>query len=199
MKTKVVVILVCIVTAALVMLPTVSAVRVYTDMTVRGVGYLDMETIFSTRTNGQGGHEVVISSRGSGEIVSESEMLELDSVNQELSIVSSATKSYVPITYLDREYNRMLSGETSARNYMVGAAVTERYYDTLRITGSMVHYGDRNRSSTEIDTEILGKAHIGVIVKNTEDSHHTLLRVRDDFVGEFTMNKVIIVENGEEP
>ncbi len=181
------------------MLPTVSAVRVYTDMNVRGVGYLDMETMFSTRANGQGGHEVVISSRGSGEIVSESEMLELDSVNQELSIVSSATKSYVPITYLDREYNRMLSGETSARNYMVGAAVTERYYDTLRIAGSMVHYGDRNRSSTEIDTEILGKAHIGVIVKNTEDSHHTLLRVRDDFVGEFTMNKVIIVENGEEP
>ena len=198
MKTKLVVILVCI-TVALVMLPTVSAVRVYTDMTVRGVGYLDMETIFNTRTNGQDGHEVVISSRGSGEIVSESEMLELDSVNQELSIVSSATKSYVPITYLDREYNRMLSGETSARNYMVGAAVTERHYDTLRITSSMVHYGDRNRSSTEIDTEILGKAHIGVIVKNTEDPHHTLLRVRDDFVGEFTMNKVIVVENGEGP
>ena len=82
---------------------------------------------------------------------------------------------------------------------MVGAAVTERHYDTLRITSSMVHYGGPNRSSTEIDTEILGKAHIGVIVKNTEDSHHTLLRVRDDFVGEFTMNKVIIVENREEP
>jgi len=82
---------------------------------------------------------------------------------------------------------------------MVGAAVTERHYDTLRIAGSMVHYGDRNRSSTEIDTEILGKAHIGVIVRNTEDHHHTILRVRDDFVGEFTMNKVIIVENREEP
>jgi hypothetical protein len=200
MKTKVVVILVCI-TAALVMLPTVpvSAVRVYTDMNVRGVGYLDMETIFSTHTNYQDGHEVVISSRGSGEIVSETEMLELDSVSQELSIVSSARKSYAPITYLDQEYNLMLSGETSARNYMVGAAVTERHYDTLRIAGSMVHHGDRNRSSTEIDTEILGKAHIGVIVKNTADSHHTILRVRDDFVGEFTMNKVIIVENREEP
>ncbi|RCV64383.1 hypothetical protein C5S53_09120 [Methanophagales archaeon] len=198
MKTKEVVILVCIV-AALVTLPTVSAVRIYTDMTVRGVGYLDMETVFNTQTNYQDGHKVVISSRGCGEIVSETEMLELDSEKQELSIVTSARKSYAPITYLDRDYALLLSGETTARNYMVGAVVTEKHYDTLRIAGSMVHHGSRNRSATEIDTEIYGKAHIGVIVRNTEDYHHTLLRVRDDFVGEFTMNKVIVVENREEP
>ena len=186
------------VTVALVMLPTISAVRVYTDMNVRGVGYLDMESIFSTNSNTQAGHEAVISSRGSGEI-EETEVLELDSENQELSIVSSARKSYAPITYLDQDYNQLLSGETSARNYMVGAAVSERHYDTLSIAGSLVHYGDQNRSATEIDTEILGKAHIRLTVKNTEDPHHTLLRVKDDFVGEFTMDKVIVVENREEP
>jgi len=198
MKTKLIVVI-CFVVLLIAMLPAVSAVRVYTDMTVRGVGYLDMETRFNTHNNYKNGHEAVVSSRGSGEIISEKEVIEMDSDNQRLNISSSTRKSYTPISYLNMNYDRMLSGKTSAKNYMVGVAIIERHYDTLSISGSMEHYGDRNRTDTELHTEIVGKAQFGVVVRNTEDYHHTIMRVSEDFVGDFTMDKVIIVENVPEP
>jgi hypothetical protein len=198
MKTKLIVV-VFIITLLIAMLPPVSAVRVYTDMTVRGVGYLDMETRFNTHDDYKDGHEAVVSSRGSGEIISETEVIEMDSNNQRLNISASTIKSYAPISYLNMNYDRMLSGRTSAKNYMVGVAIVERHYDTLSISSSMLHYGDRNRTNTELHTEIVGKAQFGVVVRNTEDYHHTIMRVREDFVGDFTMDKVIIVENAPEP
>jgi hypothetical protein len=187
------IIVVCIAALLLSLQPAAFAVQVYTNMALRGVGYLDTETRINTQTNSERGHEATISARGSGEYFNEKEVIAMDSDDQRVEISSGTEKSYTPVSYLNREYDTLLGGEITTKNYIIGVAITERHFDTLDISGTRTHIAARNRSATEIHTEILGKAHFGMDVKNIENPHHTIMRARDNYIGNFIMDKEVIV------
>jgi len=113
-----------------------------------------------------------------------------------LNITSLVDKSYENVTFGDglvKPINRALSGETCVKSYMVGAMVSERYNDTYDIAGILEHTGKVKYSSTTIDRYIYGTSRFAVTVKDPNDFRDTMMRVREEHIGEFEMQRNVTV------
>lgn len=171
--------------------------KVHYEKYIWGEGYEDCGARIATHT-WNAGLGASTSSRGSA-YIEEYQMFDVDThpSNPLLNITSVVDKLQAHITFGDgrvRPLNRSLSGENCVKSYMVGAMVSERYMDTYDITGDFNHTGNATLSSTTIDRYIYGTSRFAVTVKDIEERHHTIMRVRDEHTGKFVMARNVTVE-----
>ncbi len=171
---------------------------VYYMKDIRGKGYEDCRATIATHTRNTG-LGASTSSRGSA-YIEEYQMFDVDTHPNTplLMIESQVNKSYRGVRFNDelvKPINRALSGETCVKSYMVGAMVSERYMDTYDISGAFEHTGNDTSSSTAItDRYVYGTERFAVTVKDIEKRHHTIMRVREELTGEFTMDREVTVD-----
>lgn len=171
--------------------------RIHYEKYIYGRGYEDCRARIATHT-WNAGLGATTSSRGSAEIYEDSQMfVDTNPTDPRLNITSVVDKSYAHVTFGDRlvkPLNRSLSGETCVKSYEVGAMVSERYMDTYAIAGAFNHTGNATYSSTTIDRYIYGTSRFAVTVKDPTDFRHTMMRVREEYTGEFEMKRNVTVE-----
>jgi len=180
----------------------VDPAKVHYEKYIMGIGYEDCRATIATHArnaSGPAGLGASTSSRGSADIVMDYQMFEVDThpTNPRLNITSVVAKSYAEVTFGDRlvkPLNRSLSGETCVKSYLVGTMVSEKYVDTYDITGAFEHTGNGTVSSTTIDRYIYGTSRFAATVKDIENRHHTIMRVREEYTGEFDMARNVTVE-----
>ena len=176
---------------------TPPATNIYYMKNVRGIGYEDCRATVATH-RGYAGLESSTSSRGSA-YIEDYQTFDVDTAleNPLLTIKSQVNKSYRKVTFSDglvKPLDRALNGETSVKNYMVGAKVSEKYIDTYDISGDFDHTGTGTSSSTTIsDRKIYGTSRFAVTVNDVEDPHHNIMRVREEHTGRFEMDREVTV------
>ncbi len=179
----------------------VDPAKVHYEKYITGIGYEDCRARIATHArnaSGPAGLGASTSSRGSA-LIEDYQRFVVDTHpdNPLLNITSVVDKSYADVTFGDRlvkPLNRSLSGETCVKSYMTGAMVSERYMDTYDISGGFKHTGNATYSSTTIDRYIYGTSRFAVTVKDILDPHHTIMRVREEYTGEFEMARNVTVE-----
>lgn len=171
---------------------------IYYMKDVEGIGYEDCRATIATHTR-NAGLAASTSSRGSALISQDYQTFDVDTHpdNPLLMITSELNKSYGHVTFTDglvKPLNRALSGEFCVKSYMVGAMVSEKYSDTYDISGDFEHTGNGTSSSTTItDRKVYGTSRFAVTVNDIENHHHTIMRVREEQTGSFTMDREVTV------
>ena len=177
---------------------TPPATSIYYMKDITGIGYEDSRARVATHS-GYAGLGASTSSRGSARINRDYQTFNVKTAPEDplLKIKSEVHKSYRNVTFDDglvTPLNRALNGETSVKNYMVGAMVSEKYIDTYDISGDFEHTGTGTLSDTTIsDRKIYGTSRFAVTVNDVENHHHNIMRVREEHTGKFEMDREVVV------
>ena len=169
-------------------------VTVYYMRNIEGAGKEDIATTIATH-DGFSGIAAVLSARGTGITVRDSQTITIDSEpsNPKLGITSDIEKAYAPVTILGRNFDSLLAGEICTKNYMAGAVVSDRYRDTDTIAGEYTHEGTGDSSNTMLNKETLGTTRFAVTVKNPDAHHHTVIRSREEHIGRYSISREVNV------
>ena len=171
--------------------------NIYYAKDITGMGYEDCRATIATHTR-NAGLGASTSSRGSA-LIEDYQTFTVDTHpdDPQLDITSEVSKSYRGVRFNDelvKPPNRVLSGETCVKSYMVGVMVSEKYSDTYDISGDFEHTGSGTSSSTKItDRKIYGTSQFAVTVNDVENHQHNIMRVREEHTGDFEMDREVTV------
>lgn len=166
---------------------------------VRGTGYEDCQSSAATHM-GNRGLEFGASSRGSAMSFWDYQTVDIDTDpdNPVLNITSEVNKSYRNVAFRDKLVNPInspLSGATTVRSYLTGSVVSEKYLDTYDISGVFTHTGNATHALTTIaNRSVYGTSHFAVTIKDIEEHHHEIMRIRDEYTGSFEIDREVEVE-----
>jgi len=166
---------------------------------VRGMGYEDCQSSAATHM-GNRGLEFGASSRGSAMSFWDYQMVDIDTDpdNPVLNITSEVNKSYISVVFRDKLVNPInspLSGDTCVRSYLTGSMVSEKYLDTYDISGVFTHTGNATHSLTTIaNRSVYGTSRFAVTIKDIEEHHHEIMRIREEYTGSFEMDREVEVD-----
>jgi hypothetical protein len=167
---------------------------VYYMRNITGIGKEDVETTVATHGCFRG-ITAEASARGTGEISRDRQTIDIDTTKPEdpkLGIISHLDKTYARADFSGSlgVFDNTLRGEISTKNYVVGAAVSEKYCDTYDIAGEYTHEGTGKSSRTLLeDREVFGTTRFAVTVKNPENNHHTVMRSREEHTGLYNISR----------
>jgi len=164
---------------------------------ITGIGKEDVTTTVATHGLFRG-ITAEVSARGTGEISRDLQTINIDpkSDDPKLDITSQIEKKYARADFSGTlgVFDNTLSGEISANNYVVGAAVSEKYRDTYDIAGEYTHAGTGTSSRTLLEErEVFGTTRFAVTVKNLENHHHTSMRSREEHTGLYNITRDVNV------
>ncbi len=129
---------------------------------------------------------------GSGAYASE-ELSKVRSENKSIISDTSLQASYRPSTFSlpqgrSINYNTLWTEKSKGRNTVTGASMTEEYTSATKINKERSIELDKNGSIMKTEVEFEGQGHIGVLKKESPDSHpkvKTIFESREDYAGNF--------------
>lgn len=139
-------------------------------------------------------------------------------VSQSITLCEDAEMTFKPValtsgsmTLIDDESSIKWKEDLCIKNYQIGTAMRAKYTDADYIKKTIesnvtcvepyalnVDKWDDNKETAvhgygvakmDILSTVSGASHIGVVVKNGGDPHKTMIRVSEDYIGNFTIEK----------
>ena len=145
---------------------------------IQGTGYEQINT--QTSTGGMiAGIGSSLYSRGTGSVVS-SRIMTVDT-----SGLSSINQNYA--------YVGGFEGETGVQSYLTGVVVRDRYSNVYSRSADQVFAGNNMQTEYSASTETYGQTKFKMRVVNPENYHHTIMRMDEQHVGDFTTDRAIRV------
>ena len=192
----------------------------YEKSSVKGVGYRSLEMVISTQS-GYEGQKLVEKQTGSGNVILS--RIELEAERQPLDMAcewangypmdyinftSEQELEYMPVSYQTGTYDQKWVDKLCVQNYKIGAVLTEMYThaEHLQKTTEVKTRGYNALTDTpcctgvleaNINTNVIGVAHIGWISRDPESSsalkgrHAEYGRSVEDLTGVFAIQKFI--------
>jgi uncharacterized repeat protein (TIGR01451 family) len=158
------------------------------------------ETVSSCATTGivDPGTELKRREFGSGTYESQ-ELTRIRTENKSIKTVTSLSAVHKPTTFSLPQgrsigYATKWTEKSKGRNTITGATMTEEYTSATRINKERILELDKNGSTMTTDVDFAGQGHIGVLKKQTPDSHprvKTIFESREDYAGNFKIYETV--------
>jgi uncharacterized repeat protein (TIGR01451 family) len=135
---------------------------------------------------------------GSGTYASE-ELSKVRSENKSIIADTSLQASYRPSSFVlpqgrSIDYKTLWTEKSKARNTVTGASMTEEYTSATKIDKERSMELDKNGSIMKTEVEFTGQGHIGVLKKQSPNSHpkaRTIFESREDYAGSFKIYEMV--------
>jgi len=188
----------------------------YEDTTIKGIGFKNTEIDVQTQIN-QNGNKLVAKESGSGNIVLDKTILEVNrpgtGVSEEccsdyINYSKESEFEYMPTSYQTGKYDQKWIDESCMQNYYIGSTITEVYKEAEHLqrnteVKTRVDCGKENDAcgtctgalEANFNSNVIGVAHIGWLSKdinvNDKGRHNEYGRSVEDMVGVFSIEKMI--------
>ncbi len=135
---------------------------------------------------------------GSGTYASE-ELSKVRSENKSIIADTSLHASYRPSSFVLPQgrsigYKTLWTEKSKARNTVTGASMAEEYTSATKIDKERSLELDKNGSIMKTEVEFTGQGHIGVLKKESPDSHpeaRPIFESREDYAGSFKIYEMV--------